>query len=159
MKIEFIILGIFGIGFLSLGLYLLFNSLLTLVFGSASHKWPTTKGFIVASELKTGRLRSGAQAYWASLSYKYKINEHEYRGSRVGFSKYGVASNNSTEIEVPQAILAQYPQDAEVDVYYFPLMPALSTLEPGFRLIGFAGHFLLGSMFTACVIYLGLELL
>ena len=137
---------------------MLVNSLLTLVFGRSSERWPTTTALIVSSEIQTGMLRAGTQVYWASLSYEYKVNDHKYTGSRVGFSKYGVASNNSTKREVAEAIVEQYPQGSEVEVHYLSNMPSFSTLESGFRTIGFAGHFFLGSVLTTSSIYMAVVL-
>jgi len=120
----------FVVGFSGVAL-LAYASLVVIPRAVRSPQWPHVVGHIHTREVKEDldgvRIRFG---------YSYRVHGVSYIGRRVFFgddmSRYG--SKGTTEL---------YPQSCAVKVYYHPMRPNVSVLEPGWH-NEILGQFLLG---------------
>lgn len=109
-----IALALFGALFLWIGLRLRQN-------GNASALWPSTLGRV----LESGVDDSDSDSLSAKLRYEYTVNGQKHIGWRISFAGY------SPTRSAIQEMLAAYPPQAAVSVYYDPADPARSTLKTG----------------------------
>jgi len=125
--------GAFIPGFLFfLACALVAGSALTLNLAAAltAARWPTTPGTVITSRVESRReLTAGAGnrtiEVWSPLvEYVYCVGTRDYHGTRIGFGPTLSAGRASAE-----AIIARYPEDAEVTVHYDPANPSQATLE------------------------------
>lgn len=115
MTLFFIItLALFGTLFLWIGLRLRQH-------GQASELWPSTIGRVLESRVDD----SDRDSLSAKLRYEYTVNGQKHVGWRVAFAGYSPTRG------AIQGMLAEYPPQAEVAVYYDPADPSRSTLKTG----------------------------
>jgi hypothetical protein len=97
-----------------------------------STDWPSVKGKVVESGIRTERsmgTSSGAASrvsYHANVVYEYDVIGKLYTGRKVSYGEYG----RENEVHATR-ISDKYPKGETVDVYYDPDEPAESVLEPG----------------------------
>lgn len=95
--------------------------------GSAQRRWSVTQGKITISRLGTSPTHpSGldpAEA-GAMLRYHYRVGAKDYEGD--GFKIGGKSRAGGL---IAKALLKEYPEGRDVDVYYDPANPARSSLE------------------------------
>jgi len=120
---------IVGIAFLLVGIVMLFAGLQSRKKALAAQKWPTVSGKITSATLEEDRhvdheTHRTSVSYVPTVQYQYQVSESPLVGSRIGFSKTGYDYATATRK------LAQYPIDAPVTVYYNPLAPDDSVLNP-----------------------------
>ncbi|GAB4495436.1 MAG: DUF3592 domain-containing protein [Anaerolineales bacterium] len=109
--------------------------LFLLLFGFAQQRqalamqtWRSTAGVILASELRTVRRWKDnleRTLYFPGLVYRYQVGEHEYTSDRFSL---GAETEWGSPAPV-QKILARFPVESPVTVYYNPQAPAESVLE------------------------------
>ncbi len=91
----------------------------------ASSNWVKTSGKIVRSDLQdfsVGRKEN----FKALVEYSYDVGGIIHRGTRIRF-----ADTTGSAAEKQRAIVAQYPVNSTVDVYYDPHHPGEAVLETG----------------------------
>jgi hypothetical protein len=117
VRILSMVLLLLGVGIAGFGFKQLVESYESL-------RWPSVPGKIVASEVKGDA--PSQKVPQAEISYMYRVNGREFRGSRVFFGR-------NSELGRPSAAatVRRYPPEAEVTVYYDPKDPSRSVLEPG----------------------------
>ncbi len=92
-----------------------------------SKNWHSVPGIILVSKVERPPA-GGRNDQHAKIIYEYLVAGRKYRGSRVSFRQ-----SSGFVSEDPTRILAKYPQDSSVKVYYDPTSPKSSVLEPGFE--------------------------
>ena len=90
-------------------------------------RWPAVEGRITIGELVR------ADGTKAALSYSFWVNGQEFQVERQLFRAY-----DSIRSGQARQILARYPVDALVQVYYDPQNPQNCTLEPGLQAAPFS---------------------
>lgn len=113
------------------GSFAVYLGLTTVLKAQESTDWPSVKGKIVKSGIRTERgtsssATSSRNSYHADIVYEYLTGEGAYTGRRVSFGEYG----REDEIHATQ-VSEKYPEGETVDVYYDPDQPTESVLEPG----------------------------
>ncbi len=139
---------IFGLLFLGFSLWTLYFDLWPMLrFGRASQNWPTVKGHIDRSSVKEHYNRGG-RSYTAEIEYSYRIDKVWHKSKRVKFGyRYLPHLRNRAE-----QLVNQFPTAANVQVYYHPTKPEISTLIPGISIL----HLLAGTVFTVLYIAIGI---
>jgi hypothetical protein len=95
----------------------------------SSEQWPTTDGkmryaFTRESEITPGGKK--IRGYEAVLSFDYEVAGRLYKGDRLSFGYQG-----STDRAGAEATVKRYKGATGLRVYYDPVNPAVSVLEPG----------------------------
>lgn len=119
---------IIGIGFLIVGIILLFAGLQARKKALAAQEWPTVTGTITSATLEEDRhvdreSHSTTITYVPTIQYKYQVGDSSLVGTRIGFSRAGYDYNTASKK------LAQYPLNSQVVVYYDPAAPNESVLS------------------------------
>jgi hypothetical protein len=101
--------------------------------GRASMDWPTTTGKMTQASLeerKTNVTRGGVTeveiSYRPVLQYRYEVAGKGYLGSRLGPVTVYLKAKDEAD-----AVVARYPVNADVKVYYDPQSAKDLVLEPG----------------------------
>ena len=102
-----------------------------------SLNWPKTQGTIVESETK-----SSHDDLLPNIGFRYKVDGQEFK-NRLAFP----ADVTPTQ-EFSQSYTEKYPLNKTVEVYFNPLQPQQSTLEPGLA----QGDWLVLAMGLGCTI-------
>lgn len=84
--------------------------------------WPTTQGIVTAS--KVNRYISKPYLWDWNIEYRYSVGSHQYRSSRAYFG-------SSPSITMARRVVATYPLQSQVTVYYHPVEQGESVLLPG----------------------------
>lgn len=87
--------------------------------GLASVNWPGTDGTITVSRVDD----SDNENLRPDIVYTYTVSGKERRGTRIAYSGYSVSRSNI------EAMVAKYPAQSPVKVYYNPQAPEQSVLE------------------------------
>lgn len=112
-----------------------------------SQSWPSTPGTVTRSELGTSRGTSGPgrtpnRTFSARIEYRYMVGPKVYRNNTICI---GGELNTSFRSRA-ESRLRQYPEGAEVPVFYDPANPARSCLERRGEIALFG--YLIGSVFA-----------
>jgi len=108
--------------------------------GAASANWPTAAGTVLDSRIDT-RFRTGGgdsanrELYLGLVRYRYSVNGHNYESVNRRFPNPGYGMSESEA----SAVIARYPVDSVVRVYYNPDNPAEACLETGEHWTAWAG--------------------
>lgn len=94
--------------------------------GLSSVRWPTTRGKVLFSEFLE-RTVHGRTTYRPRLVYEYTVNGVSRESHQIGF--YAAIEGK----EWAERLLSAKPVGAEVTVYYSPMFPKVSVLEPGIK--------------------------
>ncbi len=124
------------------GIFLIFIGLISALGGDqiqkiknahASINWASIEGKILSSEIKskTNTTRSSGKrrrstSYFANILYEYEIKGEKYTGKKISYGDYG-----SSDYDSVKTIVANYPRDKKVDVFYNTINPKEAVLEPG----------------------------
>jgi len=103
---------IFGVGLSLFGIFAVVKSL-------TAKGWHTTSGIVVESKVIDG-FDSIDKPY---ISYRYEVDGKSYTSDNISFLAFGGDSFAEKAVE-------DYPQNKVVTVYYDPINPAKSLLEP-----------------------------
>lgn len=84
--------------------------------------WAATTGRVTLSTLEARRGSKGSTVYYPVIQYQYRVHAMDYESRKImpGMEWGGSGA---------QAIVAKYPADSTVTVYYNPENPAEALLE------------------------------
>jgi hypothetical protein len=126
---EQIIAILMALGLIAFGLFLGLQAFTTLVEQARawdgarrSKAWPAVDGVVEISKITWRGIRSPSAH--PVVTYRYHINGVAYVGERINFSFARTYFTPEAE-----TILARYPANSKVTVYYDPHHPTESTLE------------------------------
>ena len=89
-----------------------------------SHGYPSVIGNVGASRIVSNRKCNGLPGWHYVITYTYKVDGNEFRGSDVRAGRWPYLSRR-----VAQRTADRYPRDSAVTVYYSPDYPEASLLE------------------------------
>lgn len=120
--------------FLLVGLGMSFFGYRLIRKAQASAEWPTANGTIKSSTVDVERERERDSEgdihyetkYIPNIVYQYQVEGMDYIGERVSFG--GTSSSNQARA---YKLTHQYPEGAEVTVYFNPEDPHDAVLQPG----------------------------
>jgi len=100
----------------------------------ASSKWPSTQGTIESSTVDVERERERDSdgdihyetKFTPNIVYQYQVDGMDFAGDQISFG--GTSSSSQSRA---YRITNQYPEGAEVTVYFDPEDPQESVLQPG----------------------------
>jgi hypothetical protein len=130
-----LVVVVFGAGLPALAIYGGYSLRRARRLGSASTNWPATRGRVVESRVDDrGRSETGTDfdRFMPYVRYTYRVEGREYEGDTRAFGARGVSN-----IQDALAMAARYSKGGNVDVYFDPLRPGTSVLEPGADTCGF----------------------
>ncbi len=117
------LLGLIGLGSIAVWLTISLGSSFYLCL--VSLRWPKLPVRVVSSGVNTGSSNLGT--WWApEVEYEYRLNGRTYHSATVRYLMPPLY-----EQEEAQAVLADYPPEAQTTAAYDPRNPARSVLEPG----------------------------
>ncbi|MBI1921193.1 MAG: DUF3592 domain-containing protein [Geobacter sp.] len=94
--------------------------------GLRSRRWPFSLGKVILSQAVFKTRKSGdTSCYVPEVNYTFTVEGREYTGDTI--SVRGVGSR----LKDVQQIIAKYPVESQVIVFYNPKDPTDSLLEPG----------------------------
>ncbi len=100
----------------------------------ASRSWPSTPGKIVSADVvdvapvNTDMDSRHRESYRPVIEYAYEVNGKSYRANHRVFGDESISYGSQSKAE---AIIADYPPEQVVQVYYDPANPATAALLPG----------------------------
>jgi hypothetical protein len=106
--------------------------------GRASARWPVAQGRILGAhrdvalienndDRRDGKRREQYDTFYgATVCYAYQVGGRDYRSTRL-YAGRPVLSGSQ---KIAEAIIAKYPPQAPVSVFYNPANPAEAMLEP-----------------------------
>ena len=115
--------------------------------GIKAMRWPRVKGRITSATIQEspGRWRT----WEPKVTYAYEVTGSPHTGSRIWFGDGG-----SYSLTLAEATIDRYPLGRYVTVFYHPVDPSRSVLEPGVR-----GPLLVSVGAATLVVLVGLGLL
>jgi hypothetical protein len=117
---------IFGV---SMGLLAFPDSVRTLRKSLLARHWPQAAGVVRVSDIVASQAivpKGSGPRCRASLVYEYEVNRQKFTGTRIFFGNFGTSHRPWL-----QTILAPYPVNAPVVVFYDPAHPCHSVLRTG----------------------------
>jgi len=92
----------------------------------ASLNWPNVKGVITTSFIETAtESDDDGETKRPQIEYAYSVDGVSYTGARVRFGQRSGSDNTA------EGLLALFPEDKAVDVFYDPEAPEQSVLKGG----------------------------
>ncbi|MBK9372319.1 MAG: DUF3592 domain-containing protein [Holophagales bacterium] len=104
-----------------------FVSVVLLVLGKSSAKWPRADGVVLSSRVV--RRRSRTPYVSARVSYEYRVLDRVHRGSRIAFGYQGMSDSGDSA----ESIVQRFSTGTRLSVAYLPGWPSQSVLIPGIR--------------------------
>ena len=98
----------------------------SLVNGIRAAGWPEVEGVVVKSFVEEER--DDGTRHRARITYRYKVGEVEYTGSRIRFGREEVVSRSARKAS---SFVANYPVGARTLIRYHPHRPSVSVLQTG----------------------------
>lgn len=115
--------GIFGIVLVLAGSFVIWSGVRSRADLAASRTWLTAPGRVLTSDLQS-TINSRRTVYLPKVEYEYTVaGGHTYRSSRVNLG------SRWSDLAAAQAVVARYPAQAAVQVFYNPSQPAEAVLE------------------------------
>lgn len=111
--------GNLALAALILGVGLSLFGVFAMVKSSTAQRWHVTEGVVIESKV-IGGFDAVAKP---RVSYRYEVDGKSYTSDRISFLLFGDDSH-------AEQVVAAYPQNRIVTVYYDPTNPAESVLEP-----------------------------
>jgi Protein of unknown function (DUF3592) len=115
-----VILGVFNVW----GFFQLYDA-------ARSYSWPHVTGRVISSvarsKLMRGRYGGEFLAHWPDVHYEYVLGDRHFVSDRIMFTHRGF-SKSATE-----HLVAKYPIDKVITVYFDPKNPEAAVLEPGIQ--------------------------
>jgi hypothetical protein len=133
--ITFLVVVAIGLWFGYFAVLITFEQIQAWRLARQSIDWASTSGIIQTSEIIYEGIRRPREQ--PQITYTYQVNGTQYQGDRINFSFAEIYSKKEAE-----DVLALYPPNAMITVYYDPSQPAQSTLEQ--RHIGLASGLVVG---------------
>jgi hypothetical protein len=116
--------------------------------GIKAMRWPRVKGRITSATMEespSSRLRT----WEPKVTYAYDVTGTPHTGSRISFG-----DGSTYSLTLAEATLDRYPLGRYVTVFYHPVDPSRSVLEPGVR-----GALLLSVALFTLTVLVALDLL
>lgn len=121
--------GVFFLAALGAGVALLVSSERSKKKAGLSQNWPAVPGIVIVSEVReshsTDEDGHTSTSYYPHVEYSYTANGISYTGKQISFGGVLGRSNPSAA----QDVVARYPLNAPVTVYYNPEKPSEAVLE------------------------------
>lgn len=95
----------------------------------ASKTWPSTQGIITSTEVVREDFGSGTKrrtSYHPVVRYSYAVDMKSFNSDVISFANSGTRFRNDAN-----TIIAKYPVNSNVEVYYDSSLPEIAVLEPG----------------------------
>lgn len=89
----------------------------------ACSRWPTVPGWVVRAQVKRQAADDGDRFSDLQVLYTYRVNNREYRGTRL----YAAGTGHA---RIAEETVEKYRTGADVAVHYNPANPAVAILEP-----------------------------
>ena len=137
-----------GCGLIAFGLIFVIAGVIQLRSPLGSLRWPAADGEITSSALQP----VGDDRSRFAVRFQYTVRGQTFSGSRRSFQENVTAEGASHPNETAAALAARYPPGKPVKVYYDPLHPDRSVLEPGTGLAAYAPLALGGLFFITGLI-------
>ena len=118
--IGFVVFAIFGLIF-----YHMSNDMIKK--GQESLKWPKTVGVVMESEISRYKDSEGKEMYSPNIMVKYNVYGNEYQTKQID----STGSYSTSDFSAVQKVIAQYPKNKSVYVYYNDKNHGEALLEPG----------------------------
>ena len=122
--IFFVVLAIFGLIF-----YYISSGMIKT--GQESLKWPKTAGVVIESEISRYKNSEGMETYSPNIMVKYNVYGNDYQTKQIDAS----GSYSTSDFSSVQKVIAQYPKNKSVYVYYNDKNHGEALLEPGVPMI------------------------
>ena len=118
--IGFVVFAIFGLIF-----YYISSGMIKK--GQESLKWPKTVGVVMESEISRYKDSEGKEMYSPNIMVKYNVYGNEYQTKQID----STGSYSTSDFSAVQKVIAQYPKNKSVYVYYNDKNHGEALLEPG----------------------------
>lgn len=96
----------------------------------AQKYWPTTEGEIIVSEVIKTSVdipEHHRVSYTPNIIFKYSVYDNVYESDKISLSKFSKSGHKNDA----EKMIARYPLNEKVTVYYDPKNPATGILVPG----------------------------
>ena len=120
----FVVLAIFGLIF-----YYISSGMIKT--GQESLKWPKAVGVVIESEISRYKNSEGMETYSPNIMVKYNVYGNEYQTKEIDAS----GSYSTSDFSSVQKVIARYPKNKSVYVYYNDKNHGEALLEPGVPMI------------------------
>jgi hypothetical protein len=122
---------VFGLIFLSIGVFLSWRVWRNVREVKASRSWPFVPGRVIGASCREDVIRGGSDSsdsdttwYVPLVQYEYEVGGQAYRGNRIGFSEERQVSR-----EKAFQVLEAFPVGHPVTVFYDPAKPRDAILQ------------------------------
>ena len=117
------------------------TGIVALIFGirnislaAVSKSWPGVPGVVEESSVEINppspsgprQAQDAKTTYGARIRYRFTVDGRNYQGDRIGLGDYSASYKGRVD-----EVVARYPKEGTVTVYYKPGNPAECLLEPG----------------------------
>ena len=116
--------------FMAVGLAIIGYGLHNLYYANASLSWHTCEGTVTKSRVSSGGGR-GRTRYSFFIRYDYIVAGEQHAGWRYSFGSDSDRIEGECRLSRARRLVAQYPVDSTVKVYYDPNTPKRSVIIPG----------------------------
>jgi hypothetical protein len=131
-----------GIFIQGAGFIMLFIVLMPFINSIKAKNWSTAFGKITHSAVyKSDSMSDSGATYRPDIVFEYSVFGEKFVSAKV---YYGVKTLSSGNLSNCQKLVQKYPANKDVTVYYNPLRPKQSVIEPWV-------HFGLGAIFAVAV--------
>ena len=120
----FVVLAIFGLIF-----YYISSGMIKT--GQESLKWPKAVGVVIESEISRYKNSEGMETYSPNIMVKYNVYGNDYQTKQIDAS----GSYSTSDFSSVQKVIARYPKNKSVYVYYNDKNHGEALLEPGVPMI------------------------
>ncbi|NBX52404.1 MAG: DUF3592 domain-containing protein [Proteobacteria bacterium] len=118
--IGFVVFAIFGLIFYHMSTDMIKK-------GQESLNWPKTVGVVMESEIYRSKDGEGKEIYSPNVTVQYNVYGNEYQTKQIDSS----GPYSTSDFSSVQKVVAQYPKNKSVYVYYDNENHADALLEPG----------------------------
>ncbi len=112
-------------------------------YGYQSRSWPSTRGLIEESTIKTRVKKKGRKKRSLVINYRYKVDGMTYRNGKAQY-----LDNMFYSKTMKQRIVSRYQAGSQAPIHYNPANPAQAVLIPGFPIWSFFGGLIVGILFS-----------
>ena len=95
--------------------------------GQESLEWPKKIGVVIESEISKYKDVEGKEMYSPNIMVKYNVYGNEYQTKQID----STGSYSTSDFSAVQKVIAQYPKNKSVYVYYNDKNHGEALLEPG----------------------------
>lgn len=120
------------VGFV-LGLLAFSSGIVFIIRSLRSRRWPVTHGRVISSKILEDWESSDSSTVSGMSNYTYKpeiVFEYDVEGTTYVSNMVSMIDYQSSNISRSKKIMAKYPEESDVRVYYDPSDPSRGVLEP-----------------------------